>query len=373
MMYLAGHGHPANSLVAGNAGNHRSSLVGSDQVTSWASVGHPAHHQHHHAAHHQAYLGDSSLIKLTHYPDYNLIMATEAANPVPLACQPTGPGMPSLLTTSEPLANSMNCSSSATSAGSATTNATSSCSPSSSSTNSLSALQYPNSGAAIGSSNSVHSSKDTTYTKIFVGGLPYHTTDKSLRKFFETFGEIEEAVVITDRQTGKSRGYGFVTMADRESAEKAVKDANPIIDGRKANVNLAYLGAKPRNNNTSNGWILPSRSMAAGNVSGFGLQPTNLSGSGGLPPGCLPGLAFPPGMTIPGILPHWAWPAPPAALQAHHQWAWPTSHAGGPTASGHHHLVSHELANSMDSYLWGKRDNSLATLPPNAYCYTNTN
>lgn len=53
--------------------------------------------------------------------------------------------------------------------------------------------------------------KDTTYTKIFVGGLPYHTTDSSLRKYFEVFGEIEEAVVITDRQTGKSRGYGFVS------------------------------------------------------------------------------------------------------------------------------------------------------------------
>ncbi|GFQ96946.1 RNA-binding protein 24-A [Trichonephila clavata] len=52
--------------------------------------------------------------------------------------------------------------------------------------------------------------KDTTYTKIFVGGLPYHTTDKSLRQFFEAFGDIEEAVVITDRQTGKSRGYGFI-------------------------------------------------------------------------------------------------------------------------------------------------------------------
>lgn len=54
--------------------------------------------------------------------------------------------------------------------------------------------------------------KDTTYTKIFVGGLPYHTTDSSLRKYFEVFGEIEEAVVITDRQTGKSRGYGFVSI-----------------------------------------------------------------------------------------------------------------------------------------------------------------
>lgn len=53
--------------------------------------------------------------------------------------------------------------------------------------------------------------KDTTYTKIFVGGLPYHTTDDTLRMFFEYFGELEEAVVITDRQTGKSRGYGFVS------------------------------------------------------------------------------------------------------------------------------------------------------------------
>ena len=53
--------------------------------------------------------------------------------------------------------------------------------------------------------------KDTTWTKLFVGGLPYHTTDKSLREHFEVYGEIEEAVVITDRQTGKSRGYGFVS------------------------------------------------------------------------------------------------------------------------------------------------------------------
>ncbi|XP_017539628.1 RNA-binding protein 24b isoform X1 [Pygocentrus nattereri] len=88
--------------------------------------------------------------------------------------------------------------------------------------------------------------KDTTYTKLFVGGLPYHTTDSSLRKYFEVFGDIDEAVVITDRQTGKSRGYGFVTMVDRPAAERACKDPNPIIDGRKANVNLAYLGAKPR-------------------------------------------------------------------------------------------------------------------------------
>lgn len=90
--------------------------------------------------------------------------------------------------------------------------------------------------------------KDTTWTKLFVGGLPYHTTDKSLREHFSVFGDIEEAVVITDRQTGKSRGYGFVIMGDRPAAERACKDPNPIIDGRKANVNLAILGAKPRGN-----------------------------------------------------------------------------------------------------------------------------
>lgn len=55
--------------------------------------------------------------------------------------------------------------------------------------------------------------KDTTFTKIFVGGLPYHTNDASLRKYFEAFGDIDEAVVITDRQTGKSRGYGFVSVS----------------------------------------------------------------------------------------------------------------------------------------------------------------
>lgn len=54
--------------------------------------------------------------------------------------------------------------------------------------------------------------KDTTWTKLFVGGLPYHTTDKSLREHFSVFGDIEEAVVITDRQTNKSRGYGFVSL-----------------------------------------------------------------------------------------------------------------------------------------------------------------
>lgn len=103
-------------------------------------------------------------------------------------------------------------------------------------------------GAAAAGAASGVQQKDTTWTKLFVGGLPYHTTDKSLREHFAVYGDIEEAVVITDRQTGKSRGYGFVIMGDRPAAERACKDPNPIIDGRKANVNLAILGAKPRGN-----------------------------------------------------------------------------------------------------------------------------
>ncbi|XP_018911605.1 RNA-binding protein 24-A isoform X1 [Bemisia tabaci] len=102
--------------------------------------------------------------------------------------------------------------------------------------------------ASLTAPTATSSQKDTTWTKLFVGGLPYHTTDKSLREHFSVFGDIEEAVVITDRQTGKSRGYGFVIMGDRPAAERACKDPNPIIDGRKANVNLAILGAKPRGN-----------------------------------------------------------------------------------------------------------------------------
>ncbi|XP_022104519.1 RNA-binding protein 38-like isoform X1 [Acanthaster planci] len=94
--------------------------------------------------------------------------------------------------------------------------------------------------------------KDTTLTKIFVGGLPFHTNNEKLREYFEPFGEIEEAVVITDRNSGKSKGYGFVTMATKDAARLACADANPIIDGRKANVNLAIIGAKPRNNATQN-------------------------------------------------------------------------------------------------------------------------
>ena len=74
------------------------------------------------------------------------------------------------------------------------------------------AVAAPLPSVAVAAPVMAHSGqKDTTWTKLFVGGLPYHTTDKSLRDHFEVYGDIEEAVVITDRQTSKSRGYGFVS------------------------------------------------------------------------------------------------------------------------------------------------------------------
>ncbi|XP_022722837.1 RNA-binding protein 38-like [Durio zibethinus] len=85
---------------------------------------------------------------------------------------------------------------------------------------------------------------DTTYTKIFVGGLAWETKRDTLKRYFEQFGEILEAVVINDKSTGRSKGYGFVTFKDADSAMRACSNPSPVIDGRRANCNLASLGAQ---------------------------------------------------------------------------------------------------------------------------------
>ncbi|KAF5946710.1 hypothetical protein HYC85_016938 [Camellia sinensis] len=85
---------------------------------------------------------------------------------------------------------------------------------------------------------------DTTYTKVFVGGLAWETQKETMKKYFEQFGEILEAVVITDKTTGRSKGYGFVTFREPEAAMRACVDAAPVIDGRRANCNLASLGVQ---------------------------------------------------------------------------------------------------------------------------------
>ena len=76
--------------------------------------------------------------------------------------------------------------------------------------------------------------------KLFVGGLSWETTDAGLKKAFDPFGEITEAKVITERDTGRSRGFGFVTFARDEDAKTAIsKMHGTSLDGRNITVNEA--------------------------------------------------------------------------------------------------------------------------------------
>jgi RNA recognition motif-containing protein len=76
--------------------------------------------------------------------------------------------------------------------------------------------------------------------KLFVGGLAWATSDDGLRNAFEAFGEVAEAKVITDRDTGRSRGFGFVTFVDESAADRAVDEMNDNeLDGRRLTVNEA--------------------------------------------------------------------------------------------------------------------------------------
>src|SRR5437762_9244729 len=77
-------------------------------------------------------------------------------------------------------------------------------------------------------------------SKIYVGGLPYATTDAQLQEIFSAHGTVESARVITDKFTGRSRGFGFVEMSSSEEAQKAIQALNGTdLDGRNLTVNEA--------------------------------------------------------------------------------------------------------------------------------------
>jgi RNA recognition motif-containing protein len=79
--------------------------------------------------------------------------------------------------------------------------------------------------------------------KIYVGNLPFSTTDTELRSMFEPFGQVDSAQVVIDRETGRSRGFGFVEMGNDEEAKAAINQVNgQAINGRPLTVNEA----KPR-------------------------------------------------------------------------------------------------------------------------------
>ncbi|MEK7208733.1 MAG: RNA-binding protein [Patescibacteria group bacterium] len=76
--------------------------------------------------------------------------------------------------------------------------------------------------------------------KLYVGGLSYSTTDDGLKEAFAQVGAVSSAKVITDRMTGRSRGFGFVEMESDDDAAKAVETWNgKELDGRRLSVNEA--------------------------------------------------------------------------------------------------------------------------------------
>lgn len=80
-------------------------------------------------------------------------------------------------------------------------------------------------------------------TNIYVGNLPWTTTNDELADMFSPFGQVTKAQVITDRETGRSRGFGFVEMATEEEAQRAIDSMhNQDFNGRPLTVNIA----KPR-------------------------------------------------------------------------------------------------------------------------------
>lgn len=79
--------------------------------------------------------------------------------------------------------------------------------------------------------------------KIYVGNLSYKTTENDLRSVFEAYGTVDSVNVIVDRETGRSKGFGFVEMPNREEAEKVIQE----LDGQPLNERTVTVNeARPR-------------------------------------------------------------------------------------------------------------------------------
>jgi cold-inducible RNA-binding protein len=75
---------------------------------------------------------------------------------------------------------------------------------------------------------------------IFVGNLDFNTSEEELRQLFEAYGQVDRVAIMTDRDTGRSRGFGFVEMSSAEDGEKAIAALNGSqVGGRTLNVNEA--------------------------------------------------------------------------------------------------------------------------------------
>ncbi len=76
--------------------------------------------------------------------------------------------------------------------------------------------------------------------QIYAGNLPYNTTDETLKSLFAEFGEVVSSKIIKDRETGRSKGFGFVEMTDSNEADNAIRQLDGSdLGGRKIKVNIA--------------------------------------------------------------------------------------------------------------------------------------
>jgi len=90
---------------------------------------------------------------------------------------------------------------------------------------------------------------------IYVSNLSFNVQDEDLREFFTPFGEVTSAKIINDRETGRSRGFGFVEMSDDTASQKAISELNDTsVDGRTIKVTEAKPKEdRPRNSNPFSG------------------------------------------------------------------------------------------------------------------------
>ena len=87
--------------------------------------------------------------------------------------------------------------------------------------------------------------------RLYVGGLPYQTTDQELMTLFQQAGRVTMATVITDRATGRSKGFGFVQMDDEQEAQSAISQLNgTTLEDRTLTVNQAHERQSTNSRNT---------------------------------------------------------------------------------------------------------------------------
>ncbi len=104
-------------------------------------------------------------------------------------------------------------------------------------------------------------------TKLFVGNLSYNTTENDLQDAFAAHGSVVEAILMMDRMSGRSRGFGFVTMASPDEAQKAIEAMNGAqLDGRPLTVNVA----RPREDRPPGGGRREYRGGGGGGGGGGG-------------------------------------------------------------------------------------------------------